>query len=65
MPTMDGYTFILEKSNDPVLAKVPVVVLSAIAKTEPLFIRHGVKDYLLKPLAPQELLDKIQAVLAS
>src|ERR1700690_2342701 len=47
MPRMDGYTFIMKKSSDPVIAKIPVIVLTAMVKTEPLFKRHGVKAYLL------------------
>ena len=63
MPKMDGYTFIMKKSADPAIAKIPVIVLSAQGKTEPLFKRHGVKAYLLKPLNPQDLLNKVQAVI--
>ena len=62
MPRLDGYGFILKKVADPAIAKIPVVVLSALGKTEPLFKRHGIKAYLLKPINTQELLDKIQAI---
>jgi CheY-like chemotaxis protein len=63
MPVMDGYAFIMKKTADPAIAKIPVIVLSAQGKTEPLFKRHGVKSYLLKPLNTQDLLDKIQAII--
>src|ERR1700689_2093998 len=59
MPKMDGYTFIMKKTADPAIAKIPVIVLSAMGKTEPLFKRHGIKAYLLKPINTQDLLDKI------
>jgi CheY-like chemotaxis protein len=62
MPRMDGYAFILEKSKTPALADIPVIVLSAMEKTEPLFRRHKVKAYLIKPLNTQAMLDKIQAI---
>jgi len=62
MPKMDGYTFMMEKSKIPAFAGVPVIVLTSLGKTEPMFKRHGVKAYLLKPVNTQELLDKIQAV---
>ncbi len=62
MPDMDGYEFILKKSTDPQLAVIPVVVLSAMEKTEPLFKRHGVKAYLLKPINTKDLLDTIQSI---
>ena len=62
MPQMDGYTFIMKKASDPAFAKIPVIVLTAEAKTGPLFKRYGVKAYLLKPMNTQEWLDKIQAI---
>jgi len=62
MPKLDGYGFIRQKTSDPAIAKIPVIVLSAMAKTEPLFKRYGVKSYLVKPLNTQELLEKIQAI---
>jgi len=62
MPKMDGYAFILKKSSDPAFAGIPVIVLTAMDKTEPLFKRHGVTSYLLKPINTQDLLDKIQAI---
>ena len=62
MPRMNGYTFIMEKVRMPEYASIPVVVLTAYGEMEPLFKRHGVKAYLLKPLKLQELLDKVQAI---
>ena len=62
MPRMDGYTFIMKKTADPAIAKIPVIVLTAMGKTEPMFKRHGVKAYLLKPIVVEEMLAKIQAV---
>ena len=63
MPKMDGYRFILEKSKVPAYASVPVIVSTAYNEMEPLFQRHAVKAYLLKPLKLQELLDKVMEVL--
>lgn len=62
MPKMDGYAFIMKKLSDPAMTDIPVIVLTAMAKTEPLFKRHGVMAYLLKPINTQDLLDKIQAI---
>ena len=59
MPQMNGYTFIMEKVKIPEYAKIPVVVLTAYNEMEPLFKRHGVKAYLLKPLKLQDLIDKV------
>ena len=59
MPRMNGYTFIgeLRKHANPEVAKIPVVVLTAHDKMEPIFKRHGVKGYILKPLKIDELLN--------
>ena len=63
MPQMNGYTFIMEKSKIPEYVKIPVVVLTAYNEMEPLFKRHGVLTYLLKPLKLQDLLDKVTGIL--
>ena len=62
MPKMNGYTFIVEKSRIPAYAGIPVIVLTAYNEMEPLFKRHGVRAYLLKPLKLQELLDEVTKV---
>jgi CheY-like chemotaxis protein len=62
MPKMDGYAFIMKKIKDPAIAQIPVIVLTAEAKTAPLFKRHGVKNYLIKPFNTEDLLNKIQAI---
>jgi len=59
---MNGYTFIMEKTKIPEYADIPVLVLTAYNEMEPLFQRHGVKAYLLKPLKLQDLVDKIVQV---
>lgn len=64
MPNMNGYTFVTEKLRLPAAAKVPIIVLSSLKETAPLFKRHGVKAYLLKPLNIHTLLDTIQAALS-
>jgi CheY-like chemotaxis protein len=62
MPKMDGYAFIMKKISDPAIAEIPVIVLTAEKRTEPLFKRHGVKSYLLKPIDTNDLLAKIKAI---
>ncbi len=56
MPEMNGYSFIMEKVKIPEYANIPVVVLTAYNEMEPLFKRHGIKAYLLKPLKLQDLI---------
>src|SRR3989338_5201306 len=65
MPEMDGYTFIMEKNKVPEYESIPVIVTTAHNEMEPLFKRHGIRAYLLKPLKLQELLDKVTEVLGS
>ena len=63
MPQMDGYAFVMKKTSDSEIDKIPIIVLTAMGKTEPLFKRHGIKAYLLKPINTQDLLDKIQTII--
>ena len=62
MPRMNGYTFIMEKSKNPEYVNIPVVMLTAYNEMEPLFRRHRIKAYLLKPLKLQDLMDKVVEV---
>lgn len=59
MPQMNGYTFIMEKVRIPEYTDIPVIVLTAYNEMEPLFKRHGIKAYLLKPLKLQDLIAKV------
>ena len=65
MPRMNGYTFIgeLRKHPNPEVAQIPVVVLTAHDKMEPIFKRHGVKGYILKPLKIDDLLNTAKEIL--
>lgn len=62
MPKMNGYSFIMEKSKSAKFVDIPVIVLTAYNEMEPLFKRHGIKAYLLKPLKMNELLEKVAEV---
>ena len=63
MPKMNGYTFVMEKAKLSAYADIPVIVCTAHNEMGPLFKRHKIKAYLLKPLKLQELLDKVTQVL--
>jgi len=63
MPDMNGYTFILEKNKVPAYVSIPVIMVTALIKTEEVFKHHGVLAYLIKPLKLQELVDKVVEVL--
>ena len=62
MPEMNGYTFVMEKAKFPEFVNIPVVVLTAYNEMEPLFVRHGIRAYLLKPLKLQDLIDKVAEI---
>ncbi len=59
MPVMNGYAFMIERNKDPELKSIPVVVLTSHEENEPLFKRHGIRGYLIKPLNMQLLLAKV------
>ena len=65
MPKMNGYTFMMELRKSPEFTEIPIIVLTAYNEMEPLFKRHGIKAYLMKPLKLQDLLDKVQSVVGA
>src|ERR1041385_7987003 len=50
MPVMNGYTFMMERSKSPVFSAIPVIIMTAHKENQPLFQRHGVRAYMVKPL---------------
>jgi serine/threonine-protein kinase len=63
MPGMDGHQFLQERQRDPVLAAIPVVVLSGIDPNIAGQIT-GAVDYLLKPIKADEVAKDIQRYFA-
>jgi len=66
MPVKSGIEVIAEMRNDPDLASIPILILSARAQ-EPDIVQgftSGATDYLTKPFSPQELNLRVQALLA-
>ena len=65
MPNMDGYTFITKLRNQPAMANIPVIILTAKDKMQDLFLFQGVRacDYVVKPFETEELLQKITLLL--
>ena len=62
MPGMDGYAVLKELQADPETASVPVVFLSPNQEFSERIraFRHGVIDYLTRPLTPEVVLRKIE-----
>src|SRR5262249_8915243 len=60
MPRMNGWQFLEERQRDPALAAIPVVVLSAEARSGNAGGRSlGADDFLSKPAEPEVLLQVV------
>jgi two-component system chemotaxis response regulator CheY len=66
MEPMTGYDLLREVRGDPVLAKVPFIMVTAESKTENVIAakKAGVNNYIVKPFNAQTLEHKIAAVFA-
>jgi PAS domain S-box-containing protein len=64
MPGMDGWRVLQEMKADAELAKIPVIVVS-IVDNKPLAYRLGASNYLVKPVAPENLLQTLNTVVDS
>ena len=60
MPVMNGFEFLCEKSRDPALARLPVIVVSADATAVQQASHRGVAAALTKPVDHDRLLDLIR-----
>ncbi|MEN9218761.1 MAG: response regulator [Gloeomargarita sp. DG_2_bins_126] len=66
MPVMNGYELIRElRKPDRATADVPILVCSSKGEAfdEQWAKRQGATDYIVKPFEPQQLLDKVKALL--
>src|SRR5690606_22327508 len=65
MPNLDGFGLLRALRSDPVLHKIPVVMLSARAGEEARVegLEAGADDYLVKPFVARELLARVDAQL--
>jgi CheY-like chemotaxis protein len=56
MPVMDGWEFLRHKTDDPCIAEIPVIVISAVSPDS----LDGVQAVLRKPVHPEELVDAVR-----
>jgi two-component system, cell cycle response regulator len=65
MPQLDGHQVLAMVKEDPELRDIPVVFLTAHAKTDDVVeaLRLGAHDYLRKPFEPSELIARVRAAL--
>ena len=66
MPRLDGYEVTRGIRRDPAIADMPVVLLTARSQEGDVArgFDVGADDYIRKPFSPQELLARVEAVLA-
>lgn len=66
MPEVSGFQVYEKMQEDPKTKDVPVIFLTGIEKEEVLaqIIKSGANDYILKPIAPAEILQHVQNQLA-
>ncbi len=64
MPKLDGLEFAAALKGDPMLASVPIILLSAKAQNADIDAGLDIADdYVTKPFDPLELLDRVAALL--
>ena len=66
MPRMTGYDACRAMKTDVVLKDIPVVFLSAKGQDAEIQtgLDAGAEEYLLKPFAPDQLVERVRAILA-
>jgi len=65
MPNMDGYTFIQEIKLVDNLRKIPIMVVTAKADMQDLFVNEGVSCCLTKPFKTEVFLEKVKQLVHS
>ena len=67
MPNMNGHQFCRRLRSDPTLKDVPVILISAKGQSvrQVFEEQFGILDYFTKPFEPEELVKKLDAVLAA
>jgi CheY-like chemotaxis protein len=65
MPKMTGYEACRKIKADPELKDIPVIFLSAKGQDAEIQsgLEAGAEEYLLKPFAPDQLTERVRAVL--
>jgi serine/threonine protein kinase len=63
MPVMDGHQFLKAQRQDPTIASIPVVIVSALDRHKASAAALGAVDYLRKPVDPDALARKINPYL--
>ena len=66
MPGMSGIEVCRELRKDPATARIPVILLTALARETDIAdgLAAGADDYIVKPFSPREFTIRVNAVLA-
>ena len=64
MPIMDGFEALRRFKADPVLANIPVIMLTAMRRDTDIVtaLQLGAADYLSKPFNPDELIARMSRI---
>ena len=67
MPGVNGFQATRTLANDPATRAIPIIMVTTKGQeTDRIWgLRQGAVDYLVKPVTPQRLVEKAQAVLAA
>lgn len=67
MPEMDGWEVCRRLRNDEQLASIPIIMFSAVEEAEQKLagFNAGADDYLTKPTEPEEMIERVQALLVA
>lgn len=67
MPIRDGFDVLRVLKGDPALSRMPVVMLTARRREDDIVgaLRLGAADYITKPFMPEELIARIDRLLAA
>ena len=60
MPHMDGREFRVEQLRDPALARIPVVIVSAVADVTTVANELGVDAHVTKPVTVTKLVEAVE-----
>ena len=66
LPGIDGFEVLSRMKEDPILSKIPVIILSNLGQKEDVErgLKLGAIDYLIKAhFTPGEIIEKIKAIL--
>lgn len=67
MPVKDGFEILREIRSMEDRADIPIIMLTAMEDRQSVMkgIEMGVRDYVLKPFVPEDLLERVQRILES